>query len=71
MEEVDELYAKVRNAWRSKDFVPTVSFTDVNEERKSISGDVGRRLSLAEIEHSVQRRKSSVGEGTATYREKV
>jgi sugar porter (SP) family MFS transporter len=63
LEQVDELYEKVPHAWNSPGFVPTVSFKDINEERKSVVGDIatGRRMTLSEIEASVQRRKSEAG----------
>lgn len=55
LEEVDELYAKVPNAWQSKGFVPTVHFTEVRE----VSGADGRRTTLADLEQAAVRRKSS------------
>jgi SP family sugar:H+ symporter-like MFS transporter len=55
LEQVDELYGKVSNAWQSKGFVPTLSFADVIE-----AGVDTRHMSLIEAEHAVERRKSSV-----------
>lgn len=56
LEQVDELYAKVGKAWQSKGFVPTVSFQDVREV--SVSGDVARKSSLADLESNAMRKKS-------------
>lgn len=55
LEQVDELYAKVGKAWQSNNFVPTVSFQDVQE----VGGD-HRKSSLADVE-SLAMRKKSVG----------
>lgn len=52
LEQVDELYEKVPVAWKSKGFVPTVSFQDVQE----VGHD--RSQSLADIENSAMRKKS-------------
>jgi len=54
LEQVDELYAKVPHAWKSKGFVPTVSFQEVQE-----AGIDTRHMSLVEAE-AAGRRKSSV-----------
>jgi SP family sugar:H+ symporter-like MFS transporter len=56
LEQVDELYAKVPQAWKSKGFVPTVSFHEVTQ---AIGGDT-RKMSLVEAEEAT-RRKSTVG----------
>ncbi|PPJ54639.1 hypothetical protein CBER1_07671 [Cercospora berteroae] len=53
LEQVDELYAKIPNAWNSPGFVPTVNFTDVAD----IAHD-GRKSSLADIEDTANRKKS-------------
>jgi len=53
LEQVDELYAKVDKAWNSPGFVPTVSFAEVRD----IHADV-RRMSLADVEQEVARKKS-------------
>lgn len=61
LEQVDELYAKVNNAWQSPGFVPTVSFQDVQETHVDT-----RKLSLAEVEGEAIRKKSvtyNEGEG--------
>lgn len=58
LEQVDELYAKVPHAWQSAGFEPTVNFVDVQQE---YSEGGGRRATLAEMEQSATRRKSSVG----------
>lgn len=55
LEAVDELYAKVDKAWQSKGFVPTVSFTDVQE----LGSSDARRHTLADLESAATRRKSS------------
>ncbi|KAF2187061.1 general substrate transporter [Zopfia rhizophila CBS 207.26] len=55
LEEVDELYAKVKHAWQSPGFVPTVSFQAVQETRADT-----RHMSLTEVETEAVRRKSSV-----------
>ena len=55
LEQVDELYAKVNKAWKSKGFVPSVSFQEVQEAHVDT-----RHMSLIEAEHAVERRKSSV-----------
>lgn len=57
LEAVDELYEKFPHAWNSHKFVPTVSFTDVND----LGAAEGRRHTLAELETQAARRKSSVG----------
>lgn len=56
LEQVDELYAKIPQARNSAGFVPTVNFVDVKAEMGS--GDV-RRATLADLEQSAVRRKSS------------
>jgi SP family sugar:H+ symporter-like MFS transporter len=57
LEQVDELYAKCPQAWKSKQFIPSVRFVDIAEEDTSTA----RRSTLAELEQSAARRKSSVG----------
>ena len=57
LEQVDELYAKCPHAWKSTDFVPSVRFTDIADEDNATA----RRSTLAELEQSAARRKSSVG----------
>lgn len=53
LEQVDELYAKIPQAWNSTKFVPTVSFQDVQE----VGGD-HRKSSLADLENTAVRKKS-------------
>ena len=53
LEQVDELYAKVRYAWKSPGFVPTVSFREVEE-----TGVDTRKLSLVDAENTAKRNKS-------------
>ncbi|KAH8724824.1 glucose transporter-like protein [Phaeosphaeriaceae sp. PMI808] len=65
LEQVDELYGVVNKAWKSKAFVPQVSFADVDQ-----SGQ--RHMSLAEIGEG-QTRKRSVQheEGAPVAAEKI
>ncbi|CEL05132.1 general substrate transporter [Aspergillus pseudodeflectus] len=49
LEQVDELYAKVSVAWRSKNFVPSVHFTDVRDISSSRKGS-----GLADLEADAQ-----------------
>lgn len=58
LEQVDELYAKVSSAHKSKHFIPTVNFTDVNEVAHAPGSDA-RRSTLADLELAAVRRKSS------------
>ena len=53
LEQVDELYSKVDKAWKSRGFVPTVSFVEVQD----LQADA-RRTSLAELEQGAVRKKS-------------
>ena len=53
LEQVDELYAKTSKAWKSKHFVPTVSFQEVRD-----LGANARSQSLADIEAGAIRKKS-------------
>lgn len=64
LEQVDELYGKVSKAWKSKGFVPTVSFQDVQDVGH------GRKESLKDIEEQVMRKKS-VGHEEHAVGEKV
>jgi hypothetical protein len=59
LEEVDELYATVDKAWKSKSFRPTISFRDVQT-----AGE--KRASMAEED---ERRASSVGGAETTTQE--
>lgn len=54
LEQVDELYGKVDKAWKSKGFVPTVSFQDVQD----VHADT-RRKSLTDIEAEASRKRSA------------
>jgi len=53
LEQVDELYSKVDKAYNSKGFVPTVSFTEVQD-----LGENARSQSLADLEVGVERKRS-------------
>lgn len=53
LEQVDELYAKTSKAWKSKGFVPTVSFQEVQD-----LGYNSRKQSLADMEAGALRKKS-------------
>ena len=55
LEQVDELYEKVGKAWHSKGFVPTVSFHEVEQVLRDPHE---RKMSLADIEQEVGRKKS-------------
>ncbi|KAH8732654.1 general substrate transporter [Phaeosphaeriaceae sp. PMI808] len=54
LEQVDELYGKVSQAWKSPGFVPTVSFQDVQDVQ---GGE--RRLSLVDAEAEAGRKRSA------------
>ncbi|KAH9872865.1 hypothetical protein J1614_005259 [Plenodomus biglobosus] len=51
LEEVDELYGTVSQAWKSKSFVPQVSFADVDHEKN-------RGMSLTDIAQNQERKRS-------------
>lgn len=53
LEQVDELYSKTGKAWKSKRFVPTVSYAEVNDIAPQ-----GRTKSLADLEADAIRKKS-------------
>jgi SP family sugar:H+ symporter-like MFS transporter len=55
LEQVDELYGKVSQAWKSKGFVPTVSFQDVQDVT---DGSGARKSSLTDLENAAMRKKS-------------
>ena len=55
LEQVDELYGKVGKAWQSKGFVPTVNFSEVEQVMRDPHG---RRMSLADAETEVGRKRS-------------
>lgn len=54
LEQVDELYGKVSQAWKSPGFVPTVSFQDVQD----VHADT-RRMSLTDVENEAARKRSA------------
>lgn len=60
LEQVDELYAVVTKAWKSKYFEPKVSFTEVETHGADV-----RKTSLAEITEAQQRRRTSVNPAEA------
>lgn len=53
LEQVDELYSKTSKAWKSKGFVPTVSYAEVRDVAPH-----GRTKSLADLEADAIRKKS-------------
>ncbi len=57
LEQVDELYSKVSSARKSNGFVPTVRYVEVKE----MGTAEARRSTLADLEQSAVRRKSSAG----------
>lgn len=63
LEQVDELYGIVQQAWKSKSFRPQVSFQDVEE-----MGAGGRKMSMQDMADATQRKKST---GSAEVHEKV
>lgn len=71
LEQVDELYAKVDKAWQSKNFVPTVRFTDVQEVNREGSVGDARRVSLWDMEQGAKRRKSTVPHQQNDIREEI
>jgi SP family sugar:H+ symporter-like MFS transporter len=63
LEQVDELYGVVGKAWKSKNFVPQISFADVDQKAQ-------RGMSLTEIGEN-QTRKRSVQHDESVPVEKV
>jgi len=53
LEQVDELYGIVGQAWKSKAFRPQVHFADVDT-----TGDGARKLSIADIAAGQERKRS-------------
>ncbi len=53
LEQIDELYGKVGQAWKSPGFVPTVSFQEVADSHADT-----RHLSLADAENVAYRKRS-------------
>ncbi|KAK3676368.1 Plasma membrane low glucose sensor [Recurvomyces mirabilis] len=58
LEQVDELYAVISQAWKSKTFTPTISFTEVGEK-----GEDGRSMSITDVVD----RKASTGHVDQSY----
>lgn len=56
LEQVDEMYEKVSKAYKSKHFVPSVNFRDIEKEMAQ-----NRKASLAEVEEVILRKKSVAG----------
>lgn len=67
LEQVDELYAKVAVAWRSKGFVPTVSFQEVREAGGAKGGVDVRKMSLADAEGVAAGRRGSMLDGKEEF----
>jgi len=66
LEQVDELYHKVGKAWKSRGFVPTVSFKDVHD----MDPRANRHMSLTDLEGAAMRKRSVAHEEyptTKTY----
>lgn len=61
LEQVDELYGVVSQAWKSKEFRPKVQFADIDT-----TGTDGRKLSLADVAANQERKRSIQGETQAT-----
>lgn len=59
LEQVDELYGVVGKAWKSKDFVPQVSFADVDHKTQ-------RGMSLTEMGAEQTRKRSVQHDETIT-----
>lgn len=53
LEEVDELYGTVSQAWKSKQFRPKLSFQEAND-----MGAAGRNMSLSEVAQEQERKRS-------------
>ncbi|EDU40664.1 AraJ Arabinose efflux permease [Pyrenophora tritici-repentis] len=51
LEQVDELYGVVTQAWKSKSFRPTVTFADIDQ-------NAGRGMSLTEVAQNQERKRS-------------
>jgi len=57
LEQVDELYGVITRAWKSRSFVPQISFQEAQE------GDAAKRgISFSEMAEEQQRRRSSAGQ---------
>jgi SP family sugar:H+ symporter-like MFS transporter len=57
LEQVDELYSVVNKAWKSKDFVPQVSYADVDNKLQ-------QGMSLGELGEAQTRKRSVQHEET-------
>jgi SP family sugar:H+ symporter-like MFS transporter len=53
LEQVDELYGVVSQAWKSKQFHPKVQFSEMDH-----IGPDGRKLSLADVGNNQERKRS-------------
>jgi SP family sugar:H+ symporter-like MFS transporter len=53
LEQVDELYGVVSQAWKSKQFRPKVQFSEIEH-----TGSDGRKLSLADVGTNQERKRS-------------
>lgn len=58
LEQVDELYGVVSQAWKSKQFRPKVQFAEIDNN--------GRKLSLADVGAHQDRKRSMQDEPEAT-----
>jgi hypothetical protein len=68
LEQVDEMYEKVDKAYKSKHFVPSINFREIEEEMAQ-----NRKQSLAEVEQVILRKKSVAAGtgGVAEHRDAV
>ena len=57
LEQVDELYGVVSQAWKSREFRPQVIFQDFDEVD---GGEKKRGMSMSEMAQESQRRRSTV-----------
>ena len=51
LEQVDELYGVITQAWKSKTFTPSVTFADIDQ-------NAGRSMSLTEVAQNQERKRS-------------
>lgn len=54
LEQIDELYGKIDKAWKSRSFVPTISFAEVDLDQ-----DV-KGTTLTDLEAGVERKRADV-----------
>jgi MFS transporter, SP family, sugar:H+ symporter len=68
LEQVDEMYEKINKAYKSKHFVPSTNFREIEEALAE-----NRKASLAEIEQVVLRKKSVAAgtDGVAEHRDGI